>query len=93
MATNVTLLLARLRDYHETLRGQTLAVDAAHAGLKNRFARLWSVYTGQNAERFQAHWRKTSAGIDACMETSRRLERFLAQSIAALEKAEKSMQL
>lgn len=93
MATNESILIAGLRNYHECLRRQTGAIDGAHAALKERFRHLWNVYEGRNAERFQAHWRKTSASIDACLETSRRLDRFLEERIVAVEEIERRMQL
>lgn len=84
MALDVDRLRTGLDEYRRTLERQRERLQSDYEDLRRQFEALWSEYGGNMAEDFQQRWGRTADWFEHYLQTTRSLDRFLAERIEHL---------
>jgi uncharacterized protein YukE len=83
--TNVTVLLAGLKQYHDSLDRHLRDLESKHQELENSWHRFSEVYEGDAAEQFRANWLRTEANFHEYIEQTQKISKMLDERIKILE--------
>lgn len=88
MATDAARLLQGLQHYRASLDLHRQRLSTEYAQLDNRWIAFSSVYEGDAAREFRAHWLRTKVGFEGYIAATDRISRLLDERITALIDAE-----
>jgi uncharacterized protein YukE len=84
VATDTTLLLRGLQDYHDSLQRHLQAMTQEYQTLDMRWQAFSTVYEGEAARQFHVHWQRTKQNFEAYISATQIISNLLLERITDL---------